>query len=75
MEDGNFDWPVSGIRVIVGTTSELASPSAQLPGTARSSPNGYHRRPNPFENINVVGNWGLLLVAVVPSPIDRATTG
>lgn len=68
VEDGNFDRPVSRDPVIVGTTD--ADGLLRLPNRPVREVitlNGYHRRPNPFGNINVVGNRGLLLVRVTKS--------
>ncbi|MBU0637485.1 MAG: fibronectin type III domain-containing protein [Planctomycetes bacterium] len=65
VEDGNFDHPVSKQPVIVGTTD--ADGRLRLPNRPVNEVrtlNGFHRRPNPFGNINVVGQRGLLLVRV-----------
>ena len=65
VEDGNFNKPVSKKPVIVGTTD--ADGSMRLPNRPVKEVvtlNGYHRRPNPFGNINVVGQRGLMLVKV-----------
>jgi hypothetical protein len=66
IEDGNFGKPVSKDPVIVGTTD--TDGLIRLPNRAVvevKTLNGYHRKPNPFGNINVVGNRGLMLVKVV----------
>lgn len=65
VEDGNFDRPVSKDPVIVGTTDEFGM--FRLPNRPVKEVrtlNGFHRRPNPFGNINVVGQRGLMLVRV-----------
>lgn len=65
VEDGNFGHPVSSDPVIVGTTD--AQGLLRLPNRPVQEVrtlNGYHRRPNPFGNINVVGQRGLMLVRV-----------
>jgi len=65
VEDGNFDHPVSKDPVIAGTTDAhgwLRLPNR--PAAEVRTLNGFHRRPNPFGNINVVGGRGLLLVKV-----------
>lgn len=65
VEDGNFGHPVSSAPVIVGETD--AQGLLRLPNRPVQEVrtlNGYHRRPNPFGNINVVGQRGLLLVRV-----------
>lgn len=65
IEDGNFDRPVSKLPVIVGTTDRngiLRLPNR--PVKEVKTLNGFHRRPNPFGNINVVGQRGLMLVRV-----------
>jgi hypothetical protein len=65
VEDGNFGHPVSSDPVIVGATD--AQGLLRLPNRPVQEVrtlNGYHRRPNPFGNINVVGQRGLLLVRV-----------
>jgi len=66
IEDGNFGKPVSKDPVIVGTTDTEGL--MRLPNRAVKEVktlNGYHRKPNPFGNINVVGGRGLMLVKVV----------
>ncbi|MGQ9524177.1 MAG: hypothetical protein ACUVTZ_04975, partial [Armatimonadota bacterium] len=63
IEDGNFDHPVSKDPVIVGRTG--ADGLIRLPNRPVKEVrtlNGFHRRPNPFGNINVVGQRGLMLV-------------
>ncbi len=65
VEDGNFDHPVSKEPVIAGETDEhgdLLLPNR--PVAEVRTLNGFHRRPNPFGNLNVVGQRGLLLVRV-----------
>jgi hypothetical protein len=65
VEDGNFGHPVSSDPVMVGRTD--AQGLLRLPNRPVQEVrtlNGYHRRPNPFGNINVVGQRGLLLVRV-----------
>lgn len=65
IEDGNFDHPVSQDPVIVGTTDEegvIRLPNRPVKEVITL--NGYHRQPNPFGNINVVGERGLMLVRV-----------
>jgi len=65
IEDGNFDQPVSREPVIAGTTDErglLRLPNR--PVQEVRTLNGFHREPNPFGNINVVGERGLMLVRV-----------
>lgn len=65
IEDGNYDKPVSKLAVIKGTTN--ADGIMHLPNrpvAPVATLNGYERKPNPFGNINVVGNRGLLLVKV-----------
>ena len=65
VEDGNFDHPVSKDPVIVGTTDDEGM--MRLPNRPVEEVrtlNGYHRQPNPFGNINVVGQRGDMLVKV-----------
>ena len=65
IEDGNFDHPVSKDPVIVGETD--AEGMLRLPNRPVKEVrtlNGFHRRPNPFGNINVVGGRGLMLAKV-----------
>jgi len=65
VEDGNFDHPVSTEPVIVGTTDQdgvMRLPNR--PVKEVRTLNGFHRQPNPFGNINVVGNRGDMLVKV-----------
>jgi hypothetical protein len=65
VEDGRFDHPVSKDPVIVGTTKEdgtLRLPNR--PAQYVRTNNGFERHPNPFGNINVVGQRGLMLVRV-----------
>lgn len=65
VEDGNFDRMVSVKPVITGTTDPdgiLRLPNR--PVAEVRTLNGYERKPNPFGNINVVGNRGLMLAKV-----------
>jgi hypothetical protein len=65
IEDGNFDHPVSKDPVIVGQTNDYgAMYLPNRPVEEVRTLNGFHREPNPFGNINVVGGRGLLLVRV-----------
>jgi len=65
VEDGNFDVPLSKDPVIVGETdSEGVMRLPNRPVKEVRTLNGYHRRPNPFGNINVVGQRGDMLVRV-----------
>lgn len=69
VENGNFSHPVSQRPVIAGTTDDagvLRLPNR--PVQEVTTLNGFQRRANPFGNINVVGERGLLLVRV--SEID-----
>ncbi|MCH8274476.1 MAG: hypothetical protein IH851_06785 [Armatimonadetes bacterium] len=65
VEDGNFGHPVSQDPVIIGTTGEegvMRLPNRPVKEVVTL--NGFERRPNPFGNINVVGQRGLMLVRV-----------
>lgn len=65
IEDGNFGRRVSKDPVIVGKTDKYGVfrlPSR--PVKEVRTLNGFHRKPNPFGNINVVGERGLMLVKV-----------
>lgn len=65
VEDGNFDRPVSQAPVIVGQTGpdgRMVLPNR--PVAEVKTLNGFHRQPNPFGNLNVVGGRGLMLVQV-----------
>ena len=65
IENGDFSHPVSKEPVIVGYTDEegiLRLPNR--PVKEVRTLNGFHRLPNPFGNINVVGERGLLFVKV-----------
>lgn len=65
VEDGNFNKPVSKRPVIVGATD--GDGMMRLPNRPVMEVvtlNGFHRRANPFGNINVVGQRGLMLVRV-----------
>lgn len=65
IEDGNFDVPLSRDPVIRGVTdSEGVIRLPNRPVKEVRTYNGYHRQPNPFGNINVVGQRGELLVKV-----------
>ena len=65
LEDGNFDRPLTKDPVIVGSTDNRGTMRLpNRPVVAVKTLNGYHRQPNPFGNINVVGNRGLMLVKV-----------
>lgn len=65
IEDGNFDVPLSRDAVIRGVTdSEGIIRLPNRPVKEVRTYNGYHRKPNPFGNINVVGQRGELLVKV-----------
>ncbi len=65
-EDGDFYTPpISELPVIVGRTD--ANGVLRLPNRPVrevTTLNGFHRKPNPFGNINVVGNRGLFLLKV-----------
>lgn len=65
IEDGNFDHPLSKDPVIWGSTDPngiLRLPNR--PAAPVKTLLGFERKPNPFGNINVVGNRGLMLVKV-----------
>ena len=69
VEDGDFGKPVSKQPVMVGQTDKnglmrLANRDVKEVKTF----NGYHRKPNAWGNINVVGGRGLMLVKVVKGP-------
>ncbi|MBN1917698.1 MAG: hypothetical protein JW889_07305 [Verrucomicrobia bacterium] len=66
VEDGNFGLPVSKDPVIIGQTNRdgvLRLPNRDAKEVVTF--NGYHRKPNAWGNINVVGGRGLMLVKVV----------
>jgi len=64
-EDGDFSKPVSKQPVIVGRTdSEGILRLPNRPVKEVRTLNGFHRQPNPFGNINVVGERGEMLVKV-----------
>jgi len=66
IEDANFNKPVSQRPVIVGTTDQegmLRLPNRTVDEVKTF--NGFHRKPNPWGNINVVGGRGLMLVKVI----------
>jgi hypothetical protein len=70
VEDGDFGKPVSKNPVIVGNTDKegvLRLPNRPVLVEVKTL-NGYHRKANPFGNINVVGGRGLMLVKVVRDP-------
>ena len=72
LEDGDFGRPVSKDPVIVGQTDEFGM--MRLPNRPVKevvSFNGFHREPNPFGNLNVCGERGLMLVRVTKR--DRPT--
>lgn len=72
VEDGDFNVRMSEQPVISGTTDEdgiLRLPNR--PVKEVRTLNGYHRQPNPFGNINVVGQRGDMLVRV--TRFDRPT--
>jgi hypothetical protein len=72
VEDGNFEKPVSKDPVMVGTTDAQGMMRlANRPVKEVISFNGYHREPNPFGNLNVCGERGLMLVKVTRR--DRVT--
>jgi len=65
VEDGNFDRAMSQQPVIVGTTD--ADGLLRLPNRPVkevTTLNGYHRGPNPWGNLNVVGNRCVMLARV-----------
>lgn len=65
VEDGNFDHPVSTDPIIAGSTDDrgdLVLPNRPAAGVRTL--NGFERKANPFGNINVVGNRGVMLVKV-----------
>ncbi len=65
LEDGDFGHPVSPVAIISGRTdADGVLPLPNRPVTEVRTLNGYHRQPNPFGNINVVGGRGLFLVKV-----------
>jgi hypothetical protein len=66
IEDGDFGKPVSKNPVIVGNTDNegvLRLPNRPVLVEVRTL-NGYHRKANPWGNINVVGGRGLMLARV-----------
>lgn len=68
IEDGNFNRRVSRDPVIIGKTNikgEMTLPNRPV-RTVRTL-NGFERKPNPFGNMNVVGERGLMLVKVKKS--------
>ena len=65
IEDGNFNRLVSKDPVIVGTTDDfgmLRMPNRPVKEVVTL--NGFHRQANPFGNINVVGERGIMMVRV-----------
>lgn len=66
IEDGDYGKPVSKEPVIAGRADKdgvLRLPNRDV--LEVKTFNGFHRKPNPFGNINVVGGRGLMLVKVV----------
>ncbi len=71
LEDGDFPGRIDPTPVIEGTTdAEGRLPLPNRPVRAVRTLNGYERRPNPFGNINVVGQRGLMLVEVAAAAGD-----
>ena len=69
IEDGNFGLPVSKDPVIVGQTNQdgiIRLPNRDVKEVITF--NGYHRKPNAWGNIDVVGGRGLMLVKIVKDP-------
>lgn len=65
VEDGNFGHPVSRDPVARGTTdAEGRMMLPNRPASYVTTLNGFTRYPNPFGNVNVVGQRGLLLIRV-----------
>ncbi len=66
VEDGKFEeHPVSEVPVIVGATDDdgvLRLPNR--PVVEVTTLNGFHREPNPFGNINVVGERGDMMIRI-----------
>lgn len=65
VEDGDFGHPISKEPVIVGTTDSAGM--LRLPNRPVQEVrtlNGFHRQPNPFGNLNVVGQRGLMLAKI-----------
>jgi len=65
VENGDFNHPLSKEPVIIGKTDEngmMHLPNRPVKEVVTF--NGYHREPNPFGNINVVGERGVMLVKV-----------
>ncbi len=65
VEDGTFKHPMSGLPVIVGETGpdgRMRLPNR--PAMEVRTLNRFHRKPNPFGNLNVVGERGLMLAWV-----------
>lgn len=68
VEDGNFDHKMSKDPVMIGATDgEGLFWLANRPVAEVSTFNGFRRGPNPFGNINVVGNRGLMYARVTKS--------
>lgn len=69
VEDGVFDHPVSSSPVIWGVTDQHGLfPLPNRPAAEVRTLNGFHRLPNPFGNINVVGGRGLFLIKISHKP-------
>ena len=65
VEDGDFEKLASREPVIIGLTdAEGVMRLPNRPVSEVKTLNGYHRQPNPFGNMNVMGNRGELLVEV-----------
>jgi hypothetical protein len=65
IEDGDFSGPISKLPVIIGKTDRdgvIRLPNR--PVTAVRTLNGFERKPNPFGNMNVVGERCLMLAKV-----------
>ncbi len=65
LEDGQFDHPMSTRTVIAGETGpdgRMRLPNR--PAEEVRTLNGFHRKRNPFGNLNVVGQRGLMLAWV-----------
>jgi hypothetical protein len=65
IEDGDFEKPVSRDPVIIGMTDrDGVMKLPNRPVVEVKTLNGFHRGPNPFGNMNVMGNRGEFLVRV-----------
>jgi hypothetical protein len=72
IEDGNFDNSMDTTPTIMGTTGSdglMKLPNRKVDEVRTL--NGYHRTPNPFGNVNVVGARGLMLARVTKA--ERTT--